>query len=509
MSLENYEIIKELGRGGMGAVFLANDKRLKRHVAIKVLKIPHNITDPQAVKDTINNFKREAVAIANLSHNNIVGIYDIGEKNGMHYIVMELIEGSSLSKLLKLQGQPFPLEYVLKISDEICDALHYIHKNKVIHRDIKPENIIYTSKGVAKLTDFGIAKFEGDKEMESSNKGGITGTILYMSPEQLQDPDGVDGRADMYSMAVSIYELLTGKLPFMAETPREAIMKILKDEPVPPSKLSKDLLPHVDPIIIKAMSKDRDRRFSNVEEFREELKKISEYRSKFAIQPIKLDNKKDSKIVYSTVSIDDIDDVKKYYEKLPEIAKQRIIYEFEMLIAKFLEEYKDKLQNTENKTPEVKENKIKQTSNFIESLNYIIPLILPAGLSALTSMSIPIDLIKFIGKINGTNTLYQIINQYYSFEDTKLVLDMFYNSIEKKFINVKIIKKTENPILIGEILTAFKYITENQLRLVLDKKKFLRNDILIGEILVENSYITKDKLMDALKFQAWYKKLFL
>ncbi|GIW23088.1 MAG: hypothetical protein KatS3mg068_2095 [Candidatus Sericytochromatia bacterium] len=261
----------------------------------------------------------------------------------MHYIVMELIEGSPLSKLLKLQGQPFPLEYVLKISDEICDALYYIHKNKVIHRDIKPENIIYTSKGVAKLTDFGIAKFEGDKEMESANKGGITGTILYMSPEQLQDPDGVDGRADMYSMAVSIYELLTGKLPFTAETPREAIMKILKDEPIPPSKIAKDLLPHIDPIIVKAMAKDRDKRFSDVAEFKEELRKISEYRSKFAIQPMKLENKKEGKAVYSQISIDDIDDVKKYYNKLPEMAQQRILYEFEMLLAKFLEEYKEEM----------------------------------------------------------------------------------------------------------------------------------------------------------------------
>lgn len=371
MSLENYEIVKELGRGGMGAVFLANDKRLKRQVAIKVLKAPPN-TDPLALQNTIINFKREAVAIANLMHNNIVCVYDIGQDKDIHYIVMELIEGQPLSKILKGQGS-FDLETVLKISYEICDALYYVHKNKVIHRDIKPENIIYTAKGISKLTDFGIAKFAGDENMVAQKgPGDVKGTILYISPEQLQAPDHVDGRADMYSYAVSMYELLTGVTPFQGESAREVIMKILTQEPIAPSKIKTDLLPHIDPIILKALSKEPDKRFANIEEFTEELKKIGEFRSRFSIQGLKNVNKENKdNFFYSQISIDSFEDVLEHSKKFPDSAQQRMLYEIEILFSKYAEEYKEQMGTTKaSDSSYMNKNDYTDKENYQETSNY-------------------------------------------------------------------------------------------------------------------------------------------
>ncbi|RZK13299.1 MAG: serine/threonine protein kinase, partial [Flavobacterium sp.] len=333
---DNYEIVKELGRGGMGAVFLANDKRLKRQVAIKVLKIPAGMSD-SGIEDTINNFKREAVAIANLAHNNIVCVYDIGNKDNLHYIVMELIDGFPLSRILKTQGQPFSLETTLKISEEICDALIYTHKNKVIHRDIKPENIIYTAKGVSKLSDFGIAKFIGDENLQVVEQpGSIKGTILYISPEQLQSPESVDGRSDMYSFAVSLYELLTGRLPFEGESPREVIMKILTEEPIHPSKINKDLIPHIDHVLLKALSKEPSKRYDNIAEFRDELRNISDFRARYSVQPMKQAEAKQEKYYYSQLAIESFEDITKYSRMLPEAGQQRLLYEIEMLFSSFI-----------------------------------------------------------------------------------------------------------------------------------------------------------------------------
>jgi serine/threonine protein kinase len=532
MSLDNYEIIKELGRGGMGAVFLANDKRLKRQVAIKVLKLS-NSSGNRSVEEIVNNFKREAVAIANLSHNNIVCVYDIGNKENIHYIVMELIDGSPLSKILSHQQHPFNLETTLLIADEICDALSYIHKNKVIHRDIKPENIIYTAKGISKLTDFGIAKFVGDENLHVNDQpGSVKGTILYISPEQLQKPEVVDGRADMYSLAVSIYELLTGVLPFQGETPREVIMKILTDQPVPPSKIATDLLPHIDPVILKALSKDPDKRFANIDEFREELKAISDYRARFAIQGMKKSEAKKEKYYYSQISIESFEDLVTNAKILPEEGQLRLLYEIEMLFSKYIHEYreiidKDSMNEAINKsvpTP-VSDNKpappkpagikppppLSGRSAFIKSFNYIVPKVGSEGMEALKSLSVPMELIRFLSKVNGASTFMQIVEESYSLEKLPVVFNLLYNSASKNLLEINVNKQPEQPIVVGDMMVDLKVITQIQLDFSLKRKNQESNSSdskLIGEILLEDGYITREKLLHVLKLQHWYRRLF-
>ncbi|MFN8575608.1 MAG: serine/threonine-protein kinase [Candidatus Sericytochromatia bacterium] len=528
MSIDNYEIVKELGRGGMGAVFLANDKRLKRQVAIKVLKIPAGF-DASQIEDTVNNFKREAVAIANLTHNNIVCVYDIGSKDNLHYIVMELIDGATLTSLLKSQGHPFSLETTLKISDEICDALIYTHKNNVIHRDIKPENIIYTSKGVSKLTDFGIAKFAGEENLNINEAPGmIKGTILYISPEQLQTPDLVDGRADMYSFAVSMYEMLTGRLPFEGDNPRNVIMKILTEEPIAPSKITTDLLPHIDHVILKALAKDPSKRYSNIQEFRDELKNISEFRARYAVQPMKISETKEEKYYYNQISIHSYADVIKYSKILPDAGQQRLLYEIEMLFHKYMEEYKDHIIHRTNAidmsnlADDVDEADLsfeshidvedmgKPNSGFVDSFNYVIPKLTQLGSDSVKGMAIPMDLIIFLGKINSKSTLKQFFDTNYP-EKTHEAFNQIYNCVQKNYITLEVTGTPKAPILIGDMMLILRIVTKFQLDFALKKKKELDgtpNSKLIGEVLLESGYLTRDKLLHTLKLQHWYRRLF-
>ena len=531
MSLDNYEIVKELGRGGMGAVFLANDKRLKRQVAIKVLKLPATMTD-EVIEDTINNFKREAVAIANLAHNNIVCVYDIGNKENLHYIVMELIDGVPLSRLLKAQGHPFTLETALKISEEICDALIYTHRNKVIHRDIKPENIIYTAKGVSKLTDFGIAKFIGDENLQVVEQpGSIKGTILYISPEQLQTPESVDGRADMYSYAVSMYELLTGRLPFEGESPREVIMKILTEEPIAPSKINQELLPHIDQVLLKAMSKEPSKRYDSISEFRDELRNIGEFKARYSVQPMKKNDDKKEKFYYSQISIGSYEDLLKHSKMLPESGQQRLLYEIDMLFSKYLEEYKDQIGlgsanktsghdsdrediNVENLSFESHmdtQNIGSSVSGFVESFNYVIPKIQPGGMDSLKSMSVPMELIIFLGKINGINNFKQIIDTSYSEDKINDVFNLLYNSVQRNLITLEIKGSPRASILIGDMMLVLKIVSRFQLETALTRKRQLEgtpNAKLIGEMMMDAGYLTRERLLHVLKLQHWYRRLF-
>lgn len=521
MSLDNYEIIKELGRGGMGAVFLANDKRLKRQVAIKVLQMPQGI-DFDSAKNAINNFKREAVAIANLSHNNIVNIYDIGEQGNVHYIVMELIDGQPLSKILKSQGQPFHLETVLQISSEICDALSYIHKNNVIHRDIKPENIIYTAKGISKLTDFGIAKFRCDQDMETESKpGDVKGTILYISPEQLQTPDLVDGRADMYSFAVSLYELLTGTTPFHGETPREVIMKILTQEPIPPSKLVPDLLPHIDSVILKALAKDPDKRYDNVQEFNNEMKNIAEFRSKFAIQG-GLKSDKQDKMFYSRMGLDSLQDVVKIGKKFPPEAQQRMLYEMEILLSKYMDEYKDLFsengsisntidedydENDDDFGYSIPEKELK--SPFQSSFDHIILQLTKTSQDLINSgriNTLGMDASIFISKIDGNSTFGDIFNKSYTPEKLSSLFNLLSSLAQKDLISFKLKSPFTDNILLGDMLTSFRSISKNQLDQALILKSRTK-DKLMGEILVSSGFLPRESLLNILKLQAWYRRI--
>jgi serine/threonine protein kinase len=279
----NYILIKELGRGTSGIVYLAHDTKLNRYVAVKQLTLDSELTE-SLKEEIIYNFKREAIAIANLNHENIVNVYDIAQEGNSHYIIMEFIEGISLSKIIRLHE--IPVEMTLNIVIQICDALSYIHKNGVIHRDIKPENIIFLGQGqaklldfgFAKLTEFGSAKFSEDSRIEHST-GSLIGTILYMSPEQLQDSDDVDERADIYSLAVSLFEMLTGELPFHGDSIGEVVMKILTDEPLPPSAVNPGLPKSLDKIILKAMSKNTKNRYSTISQFSDDIRNFLEFQT--------------------------------------------------------------------------------------------------------------------------------------------------------------------------------------------------------------------------------------
>jgi len=504
----NYEIIRELGRGGMGAVFLANDKRLKRQVAIKVLT--SNPIDENEKRETIYHFKREAVAIANLSHNNIVCVYDIGQDRDIHYIVMELIDGYPLSRLLKEQKHTLPVDTVLKIGLDICDALSYIHKNNVIHRDIKPENIIYTSKKVSKLTDFGIAKYHNDDVPQKKvEPGTIMGTILYISPEQLNAPDSVDGRADIYSFGVSLYELLTGKLPFEGNTPREVIQKIIsKEPPLPPSKVETNLLPHFDSVILKALEKDVDKRFSTIDEFRDELNNVMEFKARYTIQIGGEGFKnKEQKYYYSQIKIESFDELIQNVDILPEDAQQRLLYEIEMLFHKYTHEYQNQLNS--NKCEELYNTSEKKESGFIESLKYVVPIISVGGMKALKSISIPLWLISFLEKINGIYSIYEIIENSYSFEEVSKIFNSIYSCAQKELINLKMAEYPKENIKLCDILVDLEVITKKQLNFVLSESKIKEDSAHLGEMLIEFNYITRDKLLYILKLQNWYKRHFL
>ncbi|GIW22118.1 MAG: hypothetical protein KatS3mg068_1125 [Candidatus Sericytochromatia bacterium] len=275
-----YTIIKELGRGGMGAVYLADDKNLNQQVAIKILNLSNFKDDEETIKEVIYSFKREAIAISNLNHKNIVNIYDVGQIDKYtHYIVMELLKGKAVSKLI--EEKTLTLEKILNIIVQISEALDYIHQNNIVHRDIKPENIMYDEDtNTAKLTDFGIAKFLNSKPINTSD-GNLVGTILYISPEQLQNPENVDGRSDQFSFGVSLYQIFTGKLPIDGDNIRDIIMKIVSELPPPPSIYNSSIPKKLDEIILKTLQKDRIDRFRKMSDLVEELKYIKEFESFF------------------------------------------------------------------------------------------------------------------------------------------------------------------------------------------------------------------------------------
>lgn len=269
---DNYQIIKELGRGGMGAVFLATDKRLDRKVAIKVLQLNNNFTLQQK-SEIIARFQKEAKAIAKLSHSNVVGIHDIGEDNSQHYMVMEFLEGKSIGNMLEDEGK-LPIDECVDISIQMCKALSYIHKNSIVHRDIKPDNILIIKDKLVKLTDFGIAQNDTEA-LRLTQDGAILGSVMYISPEQLKNSRDVDNRADIYSFGVTLYQMLTGKLPFNGETVGEVVAKILSENPELPRKLNPSIPYELEAIVMKAMNKDREKRYKSAEDMERDLQNLA------------------------------------------------------------------------------------------------------------------------------------------------------------------------------------------------------------------------------------------
>ena len=264
--LGKYEIIREIGRSN-DIVYEAYDPQLKRRVAIKELVIPPGVGGEKAVERR-ERFYREARAAGSLQHPNIVTIYEVGEDNGRHYMVMELLEGQNLREILQVKGV-LSLDEALNIAEQVLNALVVAHSHGVIHRDIKPENIHILPSGIVKLTDFGIARITFEPSL--TVEGEVFGTPSYMSPEQIRGLP-LDGRSDLFSLGVVMYEMLSGKKPFTGDSPVTITYNILSQQPEPIPGLP---LP-VWEVIRRALEKNPANRFRDAEEMLNALKKARE-----------------------------------------------------------------------------------------------------------------------------------------------------------------------------------------------------------------------------------------
>jgi beta-lactam-binding protein with PASTA domain len=260
-----YLIERKLGSGGMADVYLAEDKELGRRVALKLLNERH-ANDEQFVE----RFRREAQSAAGLNHPNIVSIFDRGQAEGTYYIAMEYLEGRTLKELLVRNG-PTPVPIAIDYARQMLGALAFAHRNGIVHRDIKPHNIVVRKDGRLKVTDFGIAR-SGASQMTEA--GSIVGTAQYLSPEQARGAP-VDARSDLYSLGIVLYEMLTGNVPFTGDAPVEIAMKHLTAIPDPPSELRPEIPHDLDAIVMRALSKEPDQRYSSAEEMDADLARVA------------------------------------------------------------------------------------------------------------------------------------------------------------------------------------------------------------------------------------------
>ncbi|HHX14383.1 MAG TPA: Stk1 family PASTA domain-containing Ser/Thr kinase [Clostridiales bacterium] len=258
-----YELVEKIGDGGMAVVYKARCRLLNRHVAVKILK-------PEFTRDAkfIENFRKESQAAASLTHPNIVNVYDVGREGGINYIVMELIEGQPLSEIIR-ERAPLSVDETVTITKQIASALSFAHKNHIIHRDVKPHNIMITEDGIAKITDFGIAKAMNAETIDDQT-GSIMGSVHYFSPEQARG-GYVDEKSDLYSLGIVMYEMMTGEVPFDGENPVAVAMKHINEPIEPPSKLVPGIPPDVEAIVMKATDKYQVNRYKSADEMLDAL----------------------------------------------------------------------------------------------------------------------------------------------------------------------------------------------------------------------------------------------
>ena len=260
--IHSYEINAHLGQGGMGNVYRATDMMLGREVALKMLH-------PQLTVQTqfLERFKKEARVLAQLLHPNIAVIYNFIEQGGNHFMVMEYVEGTSLDELLK-KYHSLPAEFVVPVFIQALEGLQHAHRKNIFHRDVKPSNLMITSDGTLKLMDFGIAKVAGEQKMTQVNK--IVGTIEFMAPELIEGKDA-SVASDIYSMGATLYELVSGKLPFESDTDFNLMQAILKKKPTAPDKLNDSVPKKLSDIILKAMDKNPAGRYPDARSFQQAL----------------------------------------------------------------------------------------------------------------------------------------------------------------------------------------------------------------------------------------------
>lgn len=257
-----YDIIARIGGGGMAIVYKAHDTILNRKVAIKVLR-QQFVHD----EDFIRRFGREAQSAASLSHPNVVSIYDVGQEEEIHYIVMEYVEGSNLNEKIK-ERAPFQVEEAVHIASQICDALDHAHHNQIIHRDIKPHNILIGKNGRVKVTDFGIARAAASSEITQT--GSVIGSVHYFSPEHAKGVSQGE-KSDIYSLGIVLYQMLTNKLPFLGESPISVALKHLQEHVEEPRKVNSLIPQSVENIILKALRKNPHDRYRSAKDMLEDL----------------------------------------------------------------------------------------------------------------------------------------------------------------------------------------------------------------------------------------------
>ena len=259
---DRYEILEKVGTGGMADVYKSKDHTLNRFVAVKVLKQEFSEN-----ANFVSKFRVEAQAAAGLMHPNIVNVYDVGEEKGIYYIVMELVDGITLKNYIGKKGK-LGYKEAVTIALQVSMGLEAAHRNHIIHRDIKPQNIIISREGKVKVTDFGIAKAATSDTITSN----VMGSVHYTSPEQARGGFS-DEKSDVYSLGVTLYEMLTGEVPFDGESTVAIAIRHIQ-EPMPsPRKLNPDIPYSVDQIVLKCCEKSPDRRYQNMHELATDLKK--------------------------------------------------------------------------------------------------------------------------------------------------------------------------------------------------------------------------------------------
>ena len=268
--VSGYELIRELGRGGMGVVYHARHRGLKREVALKMI-----LSGVHASPEQLARFRAEAEAVAHLHHANIVQIYDVGQHDGLPFFSLEFVDGQPLDKLLA--GQPQTEESAAQMIETLARAVHHAHEHGIVHRDLKPANVLLTKSGVPKVTDFGLVKRLEEDDASQTRTGTIMGTPSFMAPEQGRGDRDVGPLADVYSLGTILYVMLTGRPPFLAATLTDTLLALLNDEPVPPSRLRPKVSRDIETICLKCLQKGPERRYASALELAEDLRRLQKH----------------------------------------------------------------------------------------------------------------------------------------------------------------------------------------------------------------------------------------
>ena len=263
--LGRYVIVEELGQGAMGVVYKAVDPLIDRTVAIKTINLDLSRDELETFE---KRFQREVQSAGKLNHPNIVTIYDVGRAEGVAYMAMEFLQGKELREILD-SGVVLPIEKVVHIAAQVCDGLAFAHEHGIVHRDIKPANIMVLKNGMVKITDFGIAQVSSASRTMA---GMVMGSPKYMSPEQVVGQT-VDGRSDIFSLGVVLYEMLTGKTPFVGDNISAIMYQILNEEPIPPKAFNQNIPDSINYIVLKALAKQPDARYQTAKELARDLRK--------------------------------------------------------------------------------------------------------------------------------------------------------------------------------------------------------------------------------------------